>query len=351
MNGAVSNMDRVQRIGELLLRYGLVVILVGFAPAFARNADGASAGKIVRLDPRFDQLVPRGAALEKIADGFAWVEGPAWDRRGGHLLFSDIPNNAVLKWKAGEGVSLFLKPSGYTGSEPFEGREPGSNGLSFDAAGRLVLCEHGDRRITRLEPDGRKTVLADRYRGRRLNSPNDAVFTSNGDLHFTDPPFGLPRAFDDPRKELEFSGIYRLSKDGALTLLTKEITAPNGIAFSPDEKTLYVSNADRARAVWYAFDVKRDGTLGGRRTFFDATSWTATKPGVPDGMAVDRHGNIFAAGPGGLHVFAPDGTHLGSIETGVATSNATWGDDGSVLYITASTAVYRLRLATKGAGF
>jgi gluconolactonase len=295
--------------------------------------------------------VPPDAVLEKVADGFAWVEGPVWDRKNGHLLFSDIPNNSVFKRQEGTGVSLFLKPSGYTGETPFEGREPGSNGLAFDPEGRLVLCEHGDRRIARLESDGRKTTLADRYKGRRLNGPNDLVFKSNGDLYFTDPPFGLPKGFADPRRELDFSGVYRLSASGQLTLLTREIKAPNGIAFSPDEKTLYISNADSTRAVWMGYDVKDDGTLANGRVFFDATSWARAKKGAPDGMKIDRDGHIFAAGPGGIHVFSPDGTHLGSIEIGVATSNAAWGDDGSVLYITASTAVYRIRLATKGAGF
>ena len=317
----------------------------------AAEVGAASFGNIIRLDPRFDRLVPRDAAMEKVADGFAWVEGPAWNRKGGYLLFSDIPANSVFKWQEGADVSLFLKPSGYTGEAVFEGREPGSNGLTFDSGDRLVLCEHGDRRIARLEEDGSKTTLADRYEGKRLNSPNDLVFKSNGDLYFTDPPFGLPKAFEDPRKELDFSGVYRLSVGGTLTLLTRDISAPNGIAFSPSEKTLYISNADPNRGVWMAYDVREDGTIANGRVFFDATAWAKTKKGAPDGMKVDREGNLFAAGPGGVHIFAPDGAYLGSIETGVATSNVAWGEDGSVLYITASTAIYRIRLATKGAGF
>ncbi len=343
---------------------GAAVVLVGIFPllsggtqqrsfdvAHHETSSPAALAKIVRLDSRFDRLVRSEAVLEKVADGFAWVEGPAWNRQGRFLLFSDVPNNSVFKWREGAGASLFLKPSGYTGEAVFEGREPGSNGLTFDPAGRLVLCEHGDRRVSRLEADGRRTTLADRYRGKRLNGPNDAVFKSNGDLYFTDPPFGLPGAFDDPRKELDFSGVFRLSPSGALTLLVREIRAPNGIAFSPDEKTLYVSNADPNRAVWLAYDVNDDGTLANGRVFFDATAWTKTKKGVPDGLKVDRDGHLFAAGPGGIHVFAPDGTHLGSIEIGVATSNAAWGDDGSTLYITASTAIYRIKLSAKGAGF
>ncbi len=308
-------------------------------------------GRIVRLDPRFDRLVPPDAQLEKVADGFTWVEGPVWNREGGYLLFSDVPGNSIYKWREGEGASLFLRPSGYTGKEPFKGREPGSNGLAFDRDGRLVLCEHGDRRIARLEKDGSKTTLVDRYQGKRLNSPNDLVFKSNGDLYFTDPPFGLPGTVDDPAKELGWQGVYRLRPGGELTLLTKELGFPNGIAFSPDERTLYVSNADRQHAVWMAYDVQEDGTIANGRVFFDAPSWTERGKGVADGMKVDAAGNVFAMGPGGLHVFAPDGTHLGSVELGVGAGNCAWGGDGSTLYIMASDAVYRMRLTTKGLGF
>jgi gluconolactonase len=194
-------------------------------------------------------------------------------------------------------------------------------------------------------------VLADRYRGRRLNSPNDAVYRGNGDLYFTDPPFGLPLAFADPSRELDFSGVFRLARDGRLALLTTDLPAPNGLAFSPDERTLYVSNADPGRPVWMAFPVREDGRLGKGRLFFDATPFTSRWNGLPDGMKVDRGGNLFAAGPGGVHVFAPDGSHLGSLLTGVATSNCAWGEDGSVLYITADSAIYRVRLTTLGAGF
>jgi gluconolactonase len=306
---------------------------------------------VVRRDPRFDDLVPRGAVVETVASGFDWVEGPAWDRENGALLFSNIPENAVYRVRPRETAALFLKPAGYTGAAPFTGREPGSNGLAFDREGRLVLCEHGDRRIARLEPDGRKATLAERYQGKRLNSPNDLVFKSDGSIYFTDPPFGLPGAFDDPAKELSFQGVYRLSPDGSLTLLTTQLRAPNGIGFSADEKTLYVSNADRERAVWMAFDVLEDGTLGPGRLFFDATEWARTKKGVPDGLDVDRDGNLFAAGPGGLHVFAPDGTHLGSFEIDVPVSNSAWGEDrgrdGAYLYIAADTAIYRVSVTTR----
>lgn len=323
-----------------------------FGPGSSLDTGAPTAGfTIHRLDPRFDRLVPRDAILEKLDDGFAWVEGPAWNRRGGYLLFSDIPNNAVLKWQEGKGVSLFLKPSGYAGTVPFPGREPGSNGLTFDATGRLVLAEHGDRRITRLEEGGRKSILADRYQGRRLNSPNDLVFKSNGDLYFTDPPFGLAKAFTDPQKELRFQGVYRLSTTGELALLTRRIKAPNGIAFSPDERILYVTDVSPDRPAWLAYDVKADGTITNGRLFYDATPWKRANFGGPDGLKTDREGNLFAARPGGINVFAPDGTLLGSIETGVPTSNVAWGDDGSVLYITGGTALYRIRLSTRGMGF
>jgi gluconolactonase len=310
---------------------------------------------VVRRDPRFDALVPKGAVVETVASGFDWVEGPVWDRENGFLLFSNIPENAIYRVRPSEPASIFLKPSGYTGKAPFTGREPGSNGLAFDSQGRLLLCEHGDRRIARLEPDGAKTTLADRYRGKRLNSPNDLVLKSDGSIYFTDPPFGLPKTFDDPGKELPFQGVYRLSPDGTLTLLTKELKAPNGIGFSPDEKTLYVSNADRENAVWTAFDVLEDGTLGPGRVFFDGTAWArAGKKGVPDGLDVDESGNLFAAGPGGIHVIARDGTHLGSFEIDVPAANSAWGEDvegGSYLYIAADTAIYRVRTTTRGPAF
>ena len=307
-------------------------------------------GKIVRNDPRLDALVAPDARLEVLASGFAWSEGPVWIKDGGYLLFSDIPRNSVMKWREGEGISLFMKPSGYTGVADY-GREPGSNGLALDLQGRLVLCEHGDRRVSRLYTDGGKRTLVDSYQGKRLNSPNDLIFKSNGDLYFTDPPYGLPRGYDDPRRELDFNGVYRLSTDGKLTLLTKEMTRPNGIAFSPDERTLYVAQSDPQRAVWMSFPLREDGTIGPGRVFYDATSLVGKLPGLPDGMKVDRAGNLFATGPGGVHIFAPDGTLLGRIDTGEPTANCAWGDDGSVLYITANKYLCRIRTKTKGMGW
>jgi gluconolactonase len=253
-----------------------------------------------------------------------------------------------MKWKQGKGLSLWMKPSGYTGVTDY-GAEPGSNGLTVDAQGRIVFCEHGDRRISRMEPGGGKKTLVDSYQGKRLNSPNDAVFKSNGDLYFTDPPYGLPERVKDPRRELDFCGVYRLSTGGTLTLLTRELAFPNGIAFSPDEKTLYVAQSDRQRAIWMAWPVKDDGTLGAGRVFADVTPMMTKLPGSPDGMKVDEAGNVFATGPGGVHVYAPDGRRLGRIETGQRTANCAWGDDGATLYMTADSYLCRIRTTTRGA--
>jgi gluconolactonase len=322
-------------------------------PARAEDKKPAAIGAVVRKDARFDKLIPPGAVLEKLADGFQWTEGPVWVKDGGYLLFSDIPNNVVNKWQEGKGVTPFLKPSGYTGSRT-DLREPGSNGLLLDPEGRLVLMQHGDRRVARLEKDGKTfKVLADTYDGKRLNSPNDGAFRSNGDLYFTDPPYGLMVKDKPgfPGQDLDFQGVYRLSKDGKLTLLTKEMSKPNGLAFSPDEKTVYVANSDPAKPIWMAFPVKDDGTLGKGKVFYDATEFVkAKKPGLPDGLKVDRDGNLFATGPGGVLVFAPDGTLLGVLDTGVPTANCGWGDDGSVLYVCADKAIGRIKTKTKGKG-
>ena len=309
-----------------------------------------SFGKIHRDDPKVNDLLAPDARIDVISSGFQWAEGPIWMKDGKYLLFSDIPRNQIMKWKEGEGVSLFMKPSGYTGVADY-GAEPGSNGLTVDAQGRLVACEHGDRRISRLEPGGGKRTLVDNYQGKRLNSPNDLVYKSNGDLYFTDPPYGLPKRENDPARELDFFGVYRLSKDGKLTLLNKEMTRPNGLAFSPDEKTLYVAQSDESKAIWMSFPVKEDGTLGPGHVFADVTSMVKTHPGLPDGMKVDAMGNLWATGPGGIHIFSPDGKRLGRLETGERTANCNWGDDGSTLYITADTYLCRIKVKVKGAGW
>lgn len=309
-------------------------------------------GEIIRKDPAFDKLIPQDAKIEILAKGFTWSEGPVWvsDDNGGHLLFSDIPRNSVFKWKEDAGIELFLKPSGYTGAV-FYGLEPGSNGLILDPKGRLVSCEHGDRRVSVLTENGGKRTLVDNYQGKRLNSPNDGCYKSNGDLYFTDPPYGLPERYEDERRELDFCGVYRLSKDGKLTLLTKEMTRPNGIAFSPDEKTLYVAQSDPEAALWKAFPVKEDGTLGKSKLFYDATDAVGKLPGLPDGLKADKEGNLFATGPGGVYVFSPEGKLLGRLSTGERTANVGWGNDGTVLYICADSYLCRIQTSTKGAGW
>jgi gluconolactonase len=308
-------------------------------------------GSIEQLDPRLDAIIPLNVTLERVAEGIEWAEGPVWDGQEGALLFSDIPRNGVYRWKQGSPVSLAIPRSGYTGQTPFAGREPGSNGLTFDREGRLVLTQHGDRRIVRREHDGSFTTLVDRYDGHRLNSPNDLVYRSTGDLYFTDPPYGLPGTFDDPAKELPFQGVFRLKADGDLELLATKLRAPNGLAFSPDERTLYVSNSDRERPIWMAYSLREDGSVSGSRQFADATPWALPGHGLPDGLKVDIHGHVFATGPHGVHVFAPDGTRLGHIHTGVPTGNVAWGEDGSVLFVAANHWMCRLQTLTRGARF
>ncbi len=307
-------------------------------------------GEIQRLDAAIDKLISTDAKIEVLASGFEWTEGPAWLKDSSYLLFSDIPNNSIMKWKEGEGTSVFMKPSGYTGVTNY-GYEPGSNGLLTDEQGQLVMCEHGDRRISVLTTNGGKKTLVDNYQGKRLNSPNDAVYKSNGDLYFTDPPYGLPQQFKDPRRELEFCGVYRLTTDGVLELLTSEMTRPNGIAFSPDEKTLYVAQSDPVQAIWKAFEVKSDGSLGKGRVFYDATADVKSLPGLPDGMKIDKDGNLWATGPGGINIFNPQGILLGRISTGGLVSNCAWGEDGSVLYFTADDDVCRIQTKTLGFGW
>lgn len=334
----------------------VLAVLPGSAPRGESRAKDIPTFGTIEVsdpqDPRFHRIVPHSAVIEKLADGFDWSEGPVWDKKGGYLLFSDVPQNTVYQWKEGAKPRVFLKPSGYTGKSQ-RGGEPGSNGLNLDPKGRLVLCQHGDRRVARLADDGKSFVtLADRYEGKRFNSPNDSAYHSRGDLYFTDPPYGLLGQNNDPEKELAFNGVYRLAKDGTVTLLTREMTFPNGIAFSPDEKTLYVANSDPNKAVWMAFPVNEDGTLGKGRVFADSSAAVkAGKKGLPDGMKTDRAGNLFATGPGGVYVFDPDGAHLGTLNTGEATANCGWGGDGSTLYITADMFIGRIRLTTKGHGF
>ena len=319
------------------------------AGGMAYSGEVATLGRIERLDPAFDRLIDQGAVIEVLAaNRLEWAEGPVWDAAGKRLLFSDVPRNMIWEWSQASGLKEFLKPSGYTGEAEFKGREPGSNGLTFNKAGELVMCQHGDRRVAKWV-DGKFVTLADRYEGRRLNSPNDLAIRSNGDVYFTDPPYGLPKLTEDPGRELDFQGVYRLSAKGELTLLTKELTRPNGLAFSPDEKTLYVANSAPEKAVLMAFPVRPDGSLGKGAIFFDATAAVGKQnPGLPDGLKVSTDGTVWATAPGGVLVYSSKGKHLGTLATGVATANVGFGDDGSTLYLTADKSLVRVRTKVKG---
>ncbi len=332
----------------------LILLLVFFMSLSLTAQDSEnfpSIGEIVRNDPRLDELVTPDVRIEVLASGFEWSEGPVWvPREGGYLLFSDVPQNTVFKWELGKGISTFLKPSGYTGVGTYSS-EPGSNGLTLDREGRLVSCEHGDRRVSIMEWGRGKRTLADNWQSKWFNSPNDIVCRSNGDVYFTDPPYGLPDRKPDERRGYGGCGVFRIAKSGKVSLLTKEMTRPNGIAFSPDEKTLYVAQSDSNAPIIRAFDVNNDGTLSNSRVFYDASSEYGKRKGSPDGMTVDVMGNLFATGPGGVHVISPRGELLGRIDTGEATSNCCWGEDGSVLYMTADMYLCRLQTKTKGIGW
>jgi len=319
----------------------------GHSPGQVGPARRGTVGYVERRAPALDAIVSPDAVFEVLADGHEWTEGPVWVPVLRSVLYSDVPRNAVYRWSEGAGASVWLTPSGYTG-QAARGGESGSNGLELDQEGRLVLAQHGDRRIARLEapldrPRPVFTALTERFEGKRYNSPNDLAIRTTGDVYFTDPPYGLERGADDPARELGAYGVYRLATDGSVTLLTDALTRPNGIAFSPDERTLFVANSDPGQPVVMAYALTDNGSLAGGRVFFD--SWG-------DGMAVDQRGNVFVtSGARGVLVIAPDGTHLGSLVTGERTSNCTFGDDGSTLYVTSDMYLVRIRLRTRGAGF
>jgi gluconolactonase len=341
INGPISNPPTNfiwMRYAKLELYRGGTVPIAG--PPREVNVE------VIRLDPAIDAIVGPNPKIFKLAEGFKFIEGPIWVRDGRYLLFSDPNANTIYRYTADGRLSVFREKSGYDGADIAEYGQPGSNGLTLDREGRLTINEHGNRRVTRLEQDGTLTVLADRYEGKRLNSPNDLIYKSDGALYFTDPPFGLPRFYDDPRKELPHSGVFRLA-GGKLELLSTDLKGPNGLAFSPDEKYLYVTNWDVERKVVMRYEVNRDGTLLSGKVFFDMTS--APGEEALDGLKVDEEGNLYVSGPGGIWVISSAGRHLGTIKGPRLPANFAWGDDdGRTLYMTARTGLYRMRLAVPG---
>ena len=299
----------------------------------------AQEAGIERLDPGLDSLLDAQATVEMVASGFRWSEGPVWDRDAKQLLFSDIPNNVIHAWSREAGLRVFMKPSGYTGVANY-GREPGSNGLAFGKGGELLICEHGDRRISRLTKNGGKMTVADRFEGKRFNSPNDLVVHSDGTIFFTDPIYGLPGWEHDEMRELDFCGVFRVATDGRVTLVSRQIERPNGIALSPDEKTLYVANSHGPRPYIFSMELREDGKAGVPEVFFDTTGLSG--PGGADGMKVDAQGNLWATGPGGLLVISPRGKLLGRVLTGRPTANIGFGgENGKSVFLTADDRILR----------
>lgn len=343
---------RGMKIHARILSVFTVLALVAISlPAFCQ--------KVVTLDPAFNQIAPANAKLEQVASGFnKWTEGPVWVR--GSLFFAEIPSNNIDEWTPGKGSHVFMHPSGYLGTAPYGGPEPGSNGMTLDAKGRLTVAGHARRNVWRLEslnPKAQITVLADSYQGKKLNSPNDLVYRADGSLYFTDPPYGLRTQGDnDPEKELKVNGVYRIpgalqQKSGAppdrskLQLVISDLPRPNGIAFSPNQKILYVD--DSQKKVWMRYDVQPDGSLTNGSVLLDCSSDSAH--GVPDGMKVDKKGNIYSAGPGGVWIISPAGKHIGTFLLPQTVGNVAWGDkDGKTLYIMAATSIYRIRLNIPG---
>ncbi len=305
-------------------------------------------GTIERIDPALDAIIQGNPKVEVIADSFVWSEGPVWIKEQNMLLFSDVPANTIYKWTAEKGKEVYLTPSGYTGTLDHYSNEPGSNGLTLNNQGKLVLCQHGDRRVALMDaplnaPESKFISLADNYQGKKLNSPNDVVFRSNGDFFLTDPPYGLPKQENDSSREIPFQGVYKVS-NGVTSLITDSLTRPNGIAFFPGEKTLIVANSDPGKAIWYTFDLLENDSVSEARIFYDATENAKTEKGLPDGLKIDKQGNVFASGPGGIWIFNKEGKLLGKIKISEATSNCALADDDKTLYATSDMYVVRIKL-------
>jgi gluconolactonase len=329
----------------------LTLLLLAFYPLSCKRAEISNVGSIEIIDPHLADLIDTTATIEIIAEGFEWSEGPLWIESQKMLLFSDVPKNVVYKWTEAKGKEIYLEPSGYTGdASPYSGEE-GSNGLTLNNEGKLVLCQHGDRRVSvmnalldRPAPD--YTPLADNFQSKKLNSPNDAIFNKDNVLFFTDPPYGLPgQAGDTIMRELPFHGIFRCA-NGVTSLLSDSISRPNGIAFFPGERRLIIANSDPLKAMWYTLELSDIGSVKSANVFYDATESLKTDKGLPDGLKVDAAGNVFASGPGGIWIFDQQARLLGKIRITELVSNCAFSDDGKTLFITADKYVLRVKLKT-----
>jgi gluconolactonase len=329
------------------LKFSLLVIAIIMASC--KTKEMKTIGTIERIDPAFNAIIDENAQIEIIAEGYEWSEGPVWVDSSKMLLFSDVPKNTIYKWTEENGAEVYLTPSGYTGKLEKYSNEPGSNGLLLNKDGKLVLCQHGDRRVALMDapidkPEANFITIADNYDGKKFSSPNDAAYRSNGDLYVTDPPYGLPNQENDTTKEMAHNGVYRVASTGYVTLLVDSLTRPNGIAFLPGDKTVIVANSDPAKAIWYAFDISENDTLTNARIFHDATAQAKTEKGLPDGFKVDKDGNVFASGPGGVWIFNKDGKVLGKVKLPESTSNCALADDGKTLFATVDMYVIRIKM-------
>lgn len=326
------------------------MLCVVSAPVSAQSTRYATIGQVVRIDPQLNRLIPADAKIEIIASGFGHLEGPVWVRDSNMLLVNDTKSQTTYRWSATAGLSKFAENTGYTGKLPYSD-EPGSNGMTLDGRGRLIVCDHGDRRVAALPLHGKsgKQTLTDNVAGKRCSSPNDVVAHPNGSLYFTDPPYGLPLKDKDPTRETPVNGVYRLTANGTVTLLINDMTLPNGLTFSPNYKTLYVSQSDSLKPLIMAYPMLANGLLGKGRVYFDGASLPKFRPKeVFDGLKADQSGNLWGTGPGGVLVISPTGKLLGRIDTGEVVANCAWGDDGSTLYIASEMFLCRIKTSTKG---
>ncbi len=331
-----------------ITQFVIAVTITGIFLISCNDNKEKSIGNFERIDSSIASIIDADATISIIADGFDWSEGPLWIEKSKMLLFSDVPQNCIYKWTAEKGKELFLKPSGYVSGPP-RGGETGSNGLTLNNKGQLVLCQHGERRVAvmnapldRPAPD--YTSIANNYNGKKFDSPNDAVYRSNGDLFFTDPPYGLEKNAADPLKEAPYQGVYKVTPDGKVTLLVDSIHRPNGLAFMPGEKTILIASSDSVKAVWYAYDFGENDSLVNGRIFYDATADAKVQKGLPDGLKIDGNGTVFATGPGGIYIFNKSGKLLGKIKIDSLASNCSFADDEKTLYVTADMYVLKIRL-------